>query len=214
MWLLRRGQIAGRGALDATASAPSTITWDSGKKNAAITLSNGNLTGSIASNTFYATMLGNGSGVSSGKKYFELTITTINPDGQGIGFGNASTNLAAAGGGNDLNSIGWRRGGTVAFNNSAISTIQTFAQGDVLAMAVDFTGQLVWFRHSNSLNWNNNGSADPATGTGGIAFPSAPPLNAGPYFPATTLEIAADSFTANFGATAYAMTAPSGFGNW
>lgn len=195
-------------------SAVATITWDAAKKAANITLSNGNLTGSLATTTIYAGMLGSGSGRSTGKYYFELTITALIPDGQGVGFGNASTDLSAIGGGTQ-DSVQWRANGQVRSFNSPLtgSPIQTFAAGDILAIAVDFTAGLAWFRSNNSTNWNNNGSADPATGVGGFNI-NENSLNAGPYFPMTTLEINGDTFTANFGATAYTLTAPSGFGNW
>jgi hypothetical protein len=189
--------------------ASSTLTWDSGKKAASVTLSNGNLTASLGSTSVYSNVLANGSGRSSGKYYFEVTINNVTVDGQGVGVGNASTSLTGiTGGSND--SISWRANGDVRLV-SVLTTIQTWTTGNVLAIAYDLTAQKIWFRSNSSTNWNNSGAADPATGTGGI---STATLNAGPYFPLAGLEINADNYTANFGATAYTLTSPSGFGNW
>jgi hypothetical protein len=199
-----------------TDAAAVTLAWDPAKKNAGITLSNGNLTATTPANAVYASILASGAGKTTGKYYFEVTITAMNPDGQGIGFGNASADLTAQGG-STVNSVGWRRNGSISHNNSVYATIQTFAQGDVVAMAVDLDAKLVWFRNKTggtTNNWNNSGTANPATGTGGITGTPSPGLAAGPYFPEATLEIAGDVFTANFGATAYAMTPPALFLNW
>jgi hypothetical protein len=195
------------------AAAGSTLTWDPAKKNAAIVLSNGNLTATIAANTFFANMLATGSGKTTGKYYCELTITAMVGDNQAFGLANASFDLGLGSLGSP-DSVGWRTAGTVNDSGGIAATIQNFLAGHTLAMAVDFgpPGKL-WFRRTGSLNWNNNASADPAAGTG--SFP-VNVTNPGPFFPATTLEIGGDIFTVNFGATAYVVGtgAPAGFGNW
>jgi hypothetical protein len=188
--------------------AGTNITWDPARKNAAITLSADKLTGSIAANTFYANMLGTGSGRSTGKYYCEMKLNTMNPDGQGFGFGNASAGLGALIA-IDLNSVGWR--GAVYMESTNIGTIQIFAQGDTLGMAVDLDAKRVWFRCDRLPNWNNNAANNPETNVGGLSFTG---MNAGPYWPMASLEINGDNFTANFGDTAYAMTKPPSFGNW
>jgi len=82
--------------------------------------------------------------------------------------------------------------------------------GNVICVAIDLTAQTIWMR-VNGGNWNLSGTADPATGVGGVSFAG---INAGPYFPAISSSDNGSIATANFGATAYAQTAPSGFGNW
>jgi hypothetical protein len=195
---------------------PSTPTWDSAKKNAGITLSNGDLTASVGSNIFFASVLGSGSGRSTGKYYCEMTITAVNVDSQGFGFGNASANLSQTGGYSDRNSVSWWANNNVKVDNANTGSIQSWTAGDVLAMAVDLDAQLIWFRSNNSTNWNNSGTANPATGTGGVDYTvgGTVTLGAGPYFPMATLEITGDTYVLNTGGSAYNMTPPSGFGNW
>jgi hypothetical protein len=45
-------------------------------------------------------------------------------------------------------------------------TAGSFTTGDVISMAFDGNAMLIWFR-DGAGNWNNNASADPATGVGG-----------------------------------------------
>jgi hypothetical protein len=87
-----------------------------------------------------------------------------------------------------------------------------FANGNVVCVAVDLTAKKIWWR-TNGGTWNNDilSNQNPATGAGGFSFST---LNAGPYFPAIGLNNATEIDAANFGATAYAQPAPSGFGNW
>src|SRR4029077_13475902 len=73
--------------------------------------------------------------------------------------------------------------------------------GDVIGVAVDFTNHLAWFRR-NSGNWNNDGTANPATGVGGIT------IAAGSYAPTVGFGAggSARTTTGNFGASTYALT--------
>lgn len=184
-------------------------TWDPAKKDASITLSNGNLTatGTLATDRSVLSTL---SHVTTGKYYFEILINAASGGGlEVIGLGNASTAL-----GNFLgftvNSIGWLRDNRVISNNSLITNINTWTTGDTLSVAVDLTAQLIWFR-VNAGNWNNNGSANPATGVGGISISG---MAAGPYFAAYTSGAINSQATANFGGSAFAQSVPSGFSMW
>lgn len=84
----------------------------------------------------------------------------------------------------------------------------TFTTGDVIGMALDVGSALAWFRKNGGL-WNNNAGADPATGSSGASFTAS-----GAIFPTVEGEHSGDVWTANFGGSAYANAAPSGFGNW
>lgn len=81
--------------------------------------------------------------------------------------------------------------------------------GDVYAVAVDLTAKRIWFRR-NSGNWNGDASANPATGVNGVTIPGvvtyAPAVTFGGGSTATN-----DAFTANFGASAFSGTVPSGY---
>jgi hypothetical protein len=83
--------------------------------------------------------------------------------------------------------------------------------GHVICIAVDVGAQLFWARIDGG-NWNASGTANPATGAGGISFSYMNASN--PVAPAFVASDAAFSGTANFGATSYAQTPPTGFGNW
>ena len=85
--------------------------------------------------------------------------------------------------------------------------------GDVVATATDLDARLCWFRRKSGASvslWNNDPTADPATGVGGLAMENAP------CTPAIVFDTGAagDSVNANLGQTAYAMAKPSGFDNW
>ena len=77
------------------------------------------------------------------------------------------------------------------------------------AFAVDTTAHLIWFRPLSWPYWNNNPSADPATGVGGL-----------PYKANVTYKIACDpysqgqGFTLNCGQVPFTGVVPSGFVAW
>lgn len=189
--------------------AAATTTWNPADKNAGITLSNGNLTATNPATSTFISARAIASH-STGKYYYELhsdVQNTFNFPGVGNATGPLS-NFA----GSDANSVGWVANGNVFINNVAVTGIQTFVQGDTCCIAVDLGNSKIWFR-TNGGNWNNDviANQNPATNTGGISISG---LAAGPYFPMLTQHDPLDKNTANFGATAYAQTAPSGFGNW
>jgi hypothetical protein len=92
-----------------------------------------------------------------------------------------------------------------------VGTGVTFTTGDVIDIALDAGGQLIWIR-DNGGNWNGSGTANPATCIGGVSISAI----TGPYYAAIGIKggNVGAQVTANFGATAYSFTAPAGFGNW
>jgi len=76
----------------------------------------------------------------------------------------------------------------------------------VIGIAVDFSGQLIWFRVAPAGSWNGSGTANPATGVDGISIS----VIAGSRFPTMTGQ-GGDAITANFGASAFTGVVPSGF---
>jgi hypothetical protein len=194
-----------------TAAAGATTTWNPADKNANLTLSGGDLIFTQGAFNDYASLRSVAS-ASSGKKYWELTATTIGGAALTVeGFGNSTMALNTYLGAN-TNSMGWVGDGRVLLNDVTVTTIQTWAQGDTLCFALDLDNSKVWFR-TNGGNWNNDviGNQNPATNTGGASLSG---IASGPYFVMAQGHATGDSMTANFGATAYAQTAPSGFGNW
>jgi len=99
--------------------------------------------------------------------------------------------------------------GIISLNGNSLVAMGAFVANDVVGIAIDLGAHLFWAR-KNAGNFNNSGTANPATATGGLAF------TADSYAPAVAWFSNAvnDAYTMNVGATAYANAAPAGFGNW
>jgi hypothetical protein len=98
-------------------------------------------------------------------------------------------------------------GGTILANS-----LPAWSQGAVLGIAVDLTAHPTWVRMNSSSGWNGGGTANPATGVGGINIYRV----TGSLFYAGA-ELWGDPGTQakfNFGGSAYTYGAPSGFSNW
>lgn len=94
-----------------------------------------------------------------------------------------------------------------------------YTDGDVIGVAVDFNNSLVWMR-VNTGPWNNNGSADPATGVGGFTYSGFD--ISGDIYPAYQVywsqsfspnpnPAAPSTATGTFFAPSFAHTPPSGY---
>jgi hypothetical protein len=89
-------------------------------------------------------------------------------------------------------------------SNSAAATWDPAHKGANLTLTNgNLTGE---YTGSNNGSWNNNGSADPATNTGGYAVS----LAAGTLFACLLLETT-DKGTVRFSSASWTDTAPSGF---
>jgi hypothetical protein len=185
-----------------------SYTWNPSDVAPAITLSNFNLTAATSTG---GSQDGRGqTSQTSGKYYMEQKVDIFTPATTwAIAISNGTESLTNFPG-QTTNSVGWFDSGQVYYNSVPLTTIQTFTTGDTLGMAVDITNALLWFR-TNTGNWNNSGSANPSTGTGGISFTVT-----GALFPMFHFERTGDQGTANFGATTYAHfdSTLTGFLNW
>ncbi len=182
-------------------------TWNPSDKSAGITLSGGNL---IATNTS-----GGLDGVrsvdsSSGKFYFEITWTVYpSADGTGVmqvGVANASAVLTTTLLG-QTTAAGMRDDSLLLYNfgPNAMSPANS-GLNDVIGVAVDVPNKKMWVR-VNGGAWDAN-SDDPVTNTGGLDFTGI----TGSIFAITNSNSFSFASTVNFGATAFANAAPSGFG--
>jgi hypothetical protein len=174
-----------------------------------VTLSNGNLTATAVTGQTNAGVRGVGS-ISSGKYYWECKYIGIANNGMGIGAATASANLATMGT-TMAQTVLMTRLGNIFINNvnSGVS-LSTRAVNDVVAIAVDMIGKLVWFRVTPSGNWNNNGTADPAGGTGGLSISALTgPLY--PFFLPGFPTNSGDVITMNSGGSAFNGVVPAGF---
>lgn len=171
-------------------------TWNQADKNASITLTLSNLKATSGAN--YANVRG-ALGKSSGKHYFEYTVNAINTGGGGVGKSNATLGGAGAFPGSDAN--GWAAIQSGIYNNNTLIDSTTFAIGDVIMVAIDIGAGKLWFGKNGT--WLASG--DPGAGTN----PMFSGLS-GTFYPygggGNTTAI-----TANFGASAFAYTVPSGF---
>jgi hypothetical protein len=196
-----RRVVAGAGG-----AGPATFaTLDPLNKATSIDLSNGNLTATKTTSTAFKSAIATVS-KSSGKFYCEMTIhqSAVNyflgvcP----IDF-NVETFL-----GTTATSWGYHLKSAQKWTNNVGAaggaSIQT--ANDVIGMAVDLNAGYIWWRDNGV--WLQSGNPDAGTNpqfTGLTGLTLAPAMS---IFNDTT------SSTMNFGATAYADAAPSGFGDW
>jgi hypothetical protein len=107
--------------------------------------------------------------------------------------------------------LGYASNGALYIAGPQVATLQTWAQGNTIAFAVDFTALKIWVKVIGG-NWDNNANDDPATGAGGYSIAA---LTGAPWFIVASLYgTAGTKASFNFGARAYAGTVPSGFLNW
>lgn len=103
--------------------------------------------------------------------------------------------------------------GILFHNDGNVGFMPSYDMGETLCFALDDAANLWWGRLGASGQWNGSGSADPATGVGGISLTP----NAGqPYVIASTMEVTAGSgqITMNAGASAFVGALPSGYSAW
>jgi hypothetical protein len=159
------GSMSPTGSLSGTVGSPVTTTWDPATKTANITLSGGDLSAAHGATSGYGGAQATVS-KSSGSYYYEYTIT-------GGATANHTPGLIASGGAlNQYLAWNFNRGvgydpstGAVSVRDVVIGTAATASSSAVLGIAVDATSKLFWIR-VNGGNWNNSGTANPATSTG------------------------------------------------
>jgi len=157
--------------------------------NGGLTLANGNLDYSRASNSWLSCR--GTIGVSAGKWYWEATFTSVTF--AYIGVGKNSMSLADSVG---ASPDGWAYSAVDGkkYNNATSATYgATFTSGDTIGVAFD--------ADNGTLTFYKNGSSQ------GQAYSG---LTSGPYFPAFSLYGTA-SAVANFGQRQWAYAPPSGF---
>lgn len=194
-------------------------TWDPSHTNAHIILSNGNLTATNDS-TINTNFSGRTAAVISAaaKIYWEMHVDQDNASSIGGGLALLSETFADnVWIGSDTVSVGCYTDGNCYSNGSIVSGgggICACTTGATMCFAV-IGGSKLWVR-VNGGNWNNDviANQNPATNTGGVSI-SALGFTGDTYPAMNTLNIdgvqPVGKLTGNFGATALAFTAPSGF---
>jgi hypothetical protein len=187
----------------------SLTTWNPSDKSANILLSNSNLT--VGTNSGVDGAVRSTLSKAAGKGYFEFT---------GSGFIGVDSSVGIATGAASLSNIGPTStggalvyaSGAIWFNGSSMGINIGGLGSGTICIAIDITGGLFWARNGSG-NWNNSGTANPATGVGGINVSALFPTNA--VFAVVTCQFNQDPLaTANFGASAFAQSIPSGFTAW
>lgn len=173
------------------AYAVTYATWNAADKNANITLSGGNLTASHdAGNAGAWEGVRSTIGKTSGKWYWELTFAG-QPRMSAVA--NTSASLTNFFGG-DANGWGYYGGDGQKYTGGTGSAYgSTYVVGDVIGVALNMDAGTVTF-YKNGVSQ-------------GQAFSGL----TGTIYAGGTTDTSSASFTANFGATAFAQTVPTGF---
>lgn len=115
--------------------------------------------------------------------------------------------------GSDTNGIGYKSTGDVLYNNSTITTLLPYYQGNTICVSVDIDNNLIYFKRDNGY-WNNNSSANPSTQTGGIDITGLttnknfkPCVSSDASYTVSRIQ----TFTGNFSSNNFRYTPPSGF---
>jgi hypothetical protein len=193
---------SGMGSFTDVFSAGSAFgTWNPLDATAGVTLASGNLEATLSS--------GNGvrgqTSHTTGKWYYEAMQASAG--NVIIGFATASQVLGGPYGSNHtavwynpaVGSNVWGNNGWRVFGGTVVTV------GAWFGMAVDLDAGLFWRR--NAAGWDG----DPAAGTGGYTIANFAGLAIFPYL---ITEAPSAVGLANFGASAFAYTAPSGFPAW
>lgn len=186
--------------------------WNSGDLSG-VTLSNNSLTAnSPSAGGVRATQ-----GQTSGKYYFEITCNAQATGNFSVGVANASAALASVAATPTNAALVYPSGNLYVNNVNQGNMFGTLPYtggfaGYTVAVAIDFGAKLIWIRYcaigsAPAGNWNNSGTANPATGAGGISISS---IAGSAIFP-TFASSGGDTVTANFGVTPFIGTTPSGF---
>jgi hypothetical protein len=185
-------------------------TWDPALVGSNFTLSGDKLSATKATLGFCSPR--STSGRTSGKLYIEAVYAGASAGDVGIGVCRSTYPLTGAYIGNTAPSVGVRNngfGGSDGVYWANPSSDLNVGNGVWMFMAVDVTNSLVWLKKQGGTMWNNNASADPATGVGGISLSGS-----GPIYVAGTAYTSPDVVTINFGGSAFVGAVPSGFSPW
>jgi hypothetical protein len=195
--------------------APVTYaTWDAATVTA-VTLSGGGLvaTNTGTTSTDQGVKVIAASGKTTGKYYFEVTCTLVDPLGingpnRSIGIGTTGSTYTGMGNSATTGCAVYISGNIWVSGSNTSTNIGGLSTGVTVGVAADITGRLAWFRSSLSSNWNGSGSNSPG-GAGGKVIP------AGTIIPFCTFGGSGGTvgqvFTANFGASAFVGAVPAGF---
>lgn len=175
-------------------------TWDPANKGSNITLSNGNLTETYGSTAAAGVLSVAAILVPS---YFELTINTaLGGSTYRVGIATTGANLNSIGGADAFSWVYDAATGNKVNNGSSSAYGAGFGNGANIGIAYNPNTQKLWFR----LNGTWQASGDPAADTN-EAFSSV----SGTFYALASQNDNGFNVTANFSATAFSYSVPTGF---
>jgi hypothetical protein len=175
-------------------------TWNSADKTATLVLSNADKTATGSGAAREGVRATNGYTGASGKYAFGITVNASYSGGR-VGMIGSTFSLGAVWTIN-ADAVVYAPTSGVVSNASTVGTANTAGVGDVVTMAIDFDNKMVWVK-VNSGNWNNSGTANPATNTGGFSIAS---------HAITTAKVAVQSASGDLSSfTSTSISAPTGF---
>jgi hypothetical protein len=164
-------------------------------------------------------------GRTNGKVHFEVKIIALSGATYSTAFGIASKGshtFSSGGPGGDFKSVG-------IYPNSATNQAQLYLAAaattysaaamsghvnDVYAIEVDFGNMKLWFKNvTQGSNWNNSGSDNPATNTGGYDLTSHS-FSGSPWCINLWVDGSTSKLTLNTGGSAWALAPSTGFEPW
>lgn len=191
-------------------------TWNPADKLNA-NLTNGNLTATWPGNNFSGAR--STTSHATGKYYFEFHTIAISGD---FHLGNDWLGLAPAvyslGSQADVGASGFigvtQDNQTAGYFPGHFNPANGDPEGHVLCIAIDFDAQLFWCRN-DAGNWNNSGTANPATGTGGSSYSTSFSVGTALFICCclTTISVVCNATIAPSPAS-FLQTMPSGFTAW
>ena len=133
--------------------------------------------------------------VANGKWYAEFKASSnISGDNGMVGVAaNSGDSIAGRFLGQDAWSVGLFPSGSYRINNSSTSYLGTTFNQDIISVALDMDNKKVYFAKNGT--WGNSGN--PATGTNGIALPSA--YEDYEWFIGTSLVLSTATYDGNYG---------------
>ena len=197
------------GGLGSPTPAVPTTTFDPAKIGTGVTLSPDKLTATNVSGNTSSFAI---AGATTGLKYFEVKYTVCATVGHCfIGIGNGvSLNVFLGTAPNGAATTG----DGLIYNLAPGGNTSGFAINDWVGVATDIPNTHIWFKNVTAgSGWNNDilANQNPANNTGGK---TSTVFGTGTIYPGVGTFSDATVATANFGATAYAGTVPTGFTNW
>lgn len=180
--------------------------WNTADKSANMTLSAGNL---VATATGSSAWVRTVDSQTAGKFYWEVAATAFTNVNTAIGIATKTANLLnGMSGGAVVGTCSANRSGLIYADGSFTGLSAGTIAGNVVCVACDLTAKLIWFRNTAAGQWNGSGTANPATGVGGVSIPNIGGVASCPAFWATATTEAA---TANFGDTTFSGAVPAGY---